>query len=129
MNPYTIDPGYEYQHGEEPVSLFSRLSSLLSPIFASARASLAPLLGDSNSNSLEPSTFSDRLSTVGSKNHVKSLKEALPRHYLTSVLQVGGSTSDNGPLLMAGMAAAGLGVAALLSSSMQLLSLGGGVGR
>jgi hypothetical protein len=112
VNPYTIDPGYEYQHGEEPVSLFSRLSSLLSPIIASARASLAPLLGDSSntllghsSNSLEPSTFSDRLSTVG------------------------GSTSDNGPLLMAGMAAAGLGVAALLSSSMQLLSLGGGVGR
>ena len=70
VNPYTIDPGYEYQHGEEPVSLFSRLSSLLSPIFASARASLAPLLGDSNSNSLEPSTFSDRLSTVGSEKHL-----------------------------------------------------------
>ena len=76
VNPYTIDPGYEYQHGEEPVSLFSRLSSILSPIFASARASLAPILGnDSNtpladsSNSLEPSTFSDRLSTVGIKEH------------------------------------------------------------
>ena len=78
MNPYTIDPGYEYQHGEEPVSLFSRLSSLLSPIFASARASLAPLLGDSNSNSLEPSTFSDRLSTVGSKNHFKVSKKPFP---------------------------------------------------
>ena len=48
---------------------------------------------------------------------------------LCPVSQVGGSSSDNGPLLMAGMAAAGLGVAALLSSSMQLLSLGGGVGR
>ena len=83
VNPYTIDPGYEYQHGEEPVSLFSRLSSFLSsfsssssflsPIIASARASLAPILGDSSilgsdSNSLEPSTFSDRLSTVTTNN-------------------------------------------------------------
>merc|ERR1712088_40290 len=108
VNPYTIDPGYEYQHGEEPESLFSKLSSLLSPIIASARASLAPLLGDNSdttSNSLGSSTFSDRLSTVGSPS------------------------TDNGPLLMAGMAAAGLGVAALLSSSIQLLSLGGGVAR
>ena len=29
VNPYTIDPGYEYQHGEQPESLFSKLSSLL----------------------------------------------------------------------------------------------------
>ena len=43
--------------------------------------------------------------------------------------QVGSPSTDNGPLLMAGMAAAGLGVAALLSSSLQLLSLGGGVAR
>ena len=67
VNPYTIDPGYEYQHGEEPESLFSKLSSILSPIIASARASLAPLLGDNSdttSNSLDSSTFSDRLSTV-----------------------------------------------------------------
>ena len=67
VNPYTIDPGYEYQHGEEPESLFSKLSSLLSPIIASARASLAPLLGDNSdttTNSLDSSTFSDRLSTV-----------------------------------------------------------------
>ena len=80
VNPYTIDPGYEYQHGEEPESLFSKLSSILSPIIASARASLAPLLGDNlapllgdnllgdnsdtTSNSLDSSTFSDRLSTV-----------------------------------------------------------------
>merc|ERR1719305_571992 len=63
VNPYTIDPGYEYQHGEEPVSLFSRLSSILSPIFASARTSLAPILGNDSSNSLEPSTFS-RLSSL-----------------------------------------------------------------
>ena len=59
----------------------------------------------------------------------KVSENPFPAITLTSVLQVGGSTSDNGPLLMAGMAAAGLGVAALLSSSMQLLSLGGGVGR
>ena len=72
VNPYTIDPGYEYQHGEQPESLFSKLSSVLSPIIASARASLAPLLGDNllgdnsdtTSNSLDSSTFSDRLSTV-----------------------------------------------------------------
>ena len=67
VNPYTIDPGYEYQHGEQPESLFSKLSSVLSPIIASARASLAPLLGDNSdttTNSLDSSTFSDRLSTV-----------------------------------------------------------------
>ena len=74
VNPYTIDPGYEYQHGEQPESLFSKLSSVLSPIIASARASLAPLLGepstllgdnsDTTTNSLDSSPFSDRLSTV-----------------------------------------------------------------
>ena len=36
VNPYTIDPGYEYQHGEEPVSLFSRLSSFLSSFSSSS---------------------------------------------------------------------------------------------
>ena len=101
-NPYSSDP--QYQQGQES-SLTARLTSWAAPLLASARKSLGSFLGQQPSNSLEPSaTFSDRLSQAT-------------------------ATSDSSPLLLAGLAAAGLGVATLLSSGLQLLSLGGGVGR
>lgn len=102
-DPYASDPGYAYQHGE-PSTIVSRLTSWAAPLLASARASMAGLMGQKAANALDTTTFSDRLSP--------------------SVAQ-----AESNPLLLAGLAAAGLGIATLLSSGLQLLSLGGGVGR
>jgi len=104
-NPYSSDPGYQYQHGES-ASLASRLMSWASPLLDTARSRLASLMGPT-SNSLEPAaTFSDRLSPSSAA-----------------------SSPASSPLLLAGLAAAGLGFATLFSSGLQLLSLGGSVGR
>ena len=104
-NPYSSDPGYQYQHGES-ASLASRLMSWASPLLDTARSRLASLMNPT-SNSMEPAaTFSDRLSPSSAA-----------------------SSPASSPLLLAGLAAAGLGFATLFSSGLQLLSLGGSVGR
>jgi len=99
-NPYLSDPGYEYQHGSDP-SLSSRITTFLSSVSSGLSTSLSSLLPSSDPGS----TFSDRLSPV-------SVQPA-----------------TNTPLIVAGLAAAGLGLVTMVTQGLQLYGMGAGVAR
>jgi len=107
INPYNSDPGYEYQHQEEE-TIMERIMAVIQPAIDTAKETVQDLFKtDIESNEITQKGFSDRLSSfeVSAKN-------------------------DASPLMYAGMAVMGLGVATLLSSGLQIMSMGSvGVGR
>jgi len=107
INPYNSDPGYEYQHQEEE-TIIERIMAVIQPAIETAKDTVKDLFkADFESNEITQKGFSDRLSSfeLAAKN-------------------------DASPLMYAGMAVMGLGVATLLSSGLQIMSMGSvGVGR
>ena len=96
VNPYSLDPAWQYQGQPDQVSVLQRLAELLQPALDTARQSVSGLLSPAPAPG-----FQDRLSEV----------EA-------------GGRSDLSPLVVAGMAAVGLGVATLVSSGVQIMQAG-----
>eukprot|EP00092_Neocalanus_flemingeri_P047877 GFUD01054404.1.p1 GENE.GFUD01054404.1~~GFUD01054404.1.p1 ORF type:complete len:519 (-),score=150.78 GFUD01054404.1:91-1647(-) len=104
INPFNIDPGYEYQHEKEE-TIMERIMAAIQPAIDTARDTVKGLFNpDTVTNEISQGGFTDRLSTIE-----------------------GGEKSDVSPLMYAGMAAMGLGVATLISSGLQIMSVGGGV--
>lgn len=107
INPYNSDPGYEYQHQKEE-TIMERIMAVIQPVIDTAKESVKGFFNpDNETNEISQEGFTDRLSSVDVAEN-----------------------SDVSPLMYAGMAAMGLGVATLISSGLQILSMGGvSVGR
>ena len=107
INPYNSDPGYEYQHQKEE-TIMERIMAMVQPALDTAKETLKRFYtAETETNEITEKGFADRLSSV-----------SVP------------GKPDVSPLMYAGMAAMGLGVATLLSSGLQIMSMGGvGVGR
>jgi len=107
INPYNSDPGYEYQHQEEE-TIMERIMAVIQPAIDTAKETVQGFFKtDIETNEISQVGFSDRLSSVE----------------VTEKASVS-------PVMYAGMAAMGLGVATLLSSGLQIMSMGSvGIGR
>ena len=100
INPYNSDPGYEFQHIKEE-SIMDKIMAVIQPAIDTAKQTVQGFLNeDTEINEISHEGFSDRLSSVG-----------VPENPQIS------------PLMYAGMAAMGLGVATLLSSGLQVMSM------
>jgi len=104
IKPYNSDPGYEYQHQKED-SIMDKIMAVIQPAIDRASESVKGFFNPSTeTNEISQEGFSDRLSTIEADEQ-----------------------SAVSPLMYAGMAAMGLGVATLISTGVQLMSMGGGV--
>merc|ERR1719206_328877 len=100
INPYNSDPGYEFQHNKEE-TIMDKIMAVVQPAIDTAKQTVQGFLNeDTEINEISQEGFSDRLSSVG-----------VPENPQIS------------PLMYAGMAAMGLGVATLLSSGLQVMSM------
>ena len=100
INPYNSDPGYEFQHIKQE-SIMDKIMAVIQPAIDTAKQTVQGFLNeDTEINEISQEGFSDRLSSVG-----------VPENPQIS------------PLMYAGMAAMGLGVATLLSSGLQVMSM------
>jgi len=102
INPFNSDPGYEFQHPKEQ-TIMERIMAVVQPAIDNAREAVNGFFDTGkNENEVAGEGFADRLSSV----------EVADK-------------SDSSPLVYAGMAAMGLGVAALLSSGLQIMAMDG----
>ena len=104
INPYNSDPGYEYQHQQEE-TIMEKIMAVIQPAIDTAKETVKGFFNqDTETNEISQEGFTDRLSTIEVTDQ-----------------------SAVSPLMYAGMAAMGLGVATLISSGLQIMSMGGGV--
>merc|ERR1719206_1272099 len=100
INPYNSDPGYEFQHNKEE-TIMDKIMAVVQPAIDTAKQTVQGFFNpEVDSNELTEKGFSDRLSSVEVAEN-----------------------PDISPLMYAGMAAMGLGVATLLSSGLQVMSM------
>ena len=100
INPYNSDPGYEFQHTKEE-TIMDKIMTVIQPAINTAKQTVQGFFNeDTDTNKISHGGFSDRVSSVG-----VSEKQEIS------------------PLMYAGMAAMGLGVATLLSSGLQVMSM------
>ena len=100
INPYNSDPGYEFQHIKEE-SIMDKIMAVIQPAIDTAKHTVQGFLNAPvDSNDVTEKGFSDRLSSVEVAEN-----------------------PDISPLMYAGIAAMGLGVATLLSSGLQVMSM------
>ena len=100
INPYNSDPGYEFQHNKEE-TIMDKIMAVVQPAIDTAKQTVQGFFNSAvDSNEITEKGFSDRLSSVEVAEN-----------------------PDISPLMYAGMAAMGLGVATLLSSGLQVMSM------